>query len=188
MAKKQRDFSDSELLSFALKDVKPLPGRAIKTDMNLNTRITTVSKNTLDRGTSNKKIKNTGDFQQILHGETPELDKTAARKLKRGKMQIDARLDLHGYNQEKAFRALSDFISNSVQSNKRCVLVITGKGLHYGKDKEPRVGVLRKMVPVWLNESPNRSRIISFSYAKPSDGGVGALYILLKRPRIGLGK
>ena len=57
--------------------------------------------------------------------------------------------------------------------------------MHYEKSGNQKVGVLRKMVPIWLNEEPNRSLILSFSHATPSDGGVGALYILLKRRRAG---
>jgi DNA-nicking Smr family endonuclease len=41
------------------------------------------------------------------------------------------------------------------------------------------------MVPHWLNEEPNRTRILSFNHATPSDGGTGALYVLLKRKREG---
>jgi DNA-nicking Smr family endonuclease len=105
--------------------------------------------------------------------------------MKRGKMQLDARLDLHGYRQEEAFSILSDFIINSARSKKRCVLVVTGKGLHNETAGDTGMGVLRKSVPIWLNEEPNRSQILSFSHATPSDGGVGALYVLLKRQRGG---
>jgi DNA-nicking Smr family endonuclease len=100
-------------------------------------------------------------------------------------MQIDARLDLHGYHKDEALQILSNFIIRAAESKKRCVLVITGKGLHYDKSGNQKVGVLRKMVPIWLNEEPNRSLILSFSHATSSDGGVGALYILLKRRRAG---
>jgi DNA-nicking Smr family endonuclease len=44
-------------------------------------------------------------------------------------------------------------------------------------------GVLREAVPRWLNEPPLRPRVIAFTYAQPKDGGHGALYVLLKRPR-----
>ena len=44
-------------------------------------------------------------------------------------------------------------------------------------------GVLREAVPRWLNEPPLRPRIIAFTQAQPKDGGHGALYVLLKRPR-----
>jgi DNA-nicking Smr family endonuclease len=185
---KKIDFSDAELLSFALKDVKPLSGRTIKTNIEQNTNsISPMSENVVYQNTSNKEIRNKSPRRKLLHGDIPEFDKGTARRMKRGKMQIDARLDLHGYHQREAFSILESFISHSSQANKRCVLVITGKGLHHMAASEQSVGVLRKMVPIWLNEEPNRSQIQSFSHAKPSDGGVGALYVLLKKPRLGKG-
>ena len=184
--KKKNNFSDAELLSFALKDVKPFPGRRIETNIKQNTNsMNSMSGNIVNKNTSNIEIRSKPTRRKLLHGDTPELDKGSARRMKRGKMQIDARLDLHGYHQREAFSVLSNFISYSFQENKRCVLVITGKGLHYKGGGEQRVGILRKMVPIWLNEEPNRSQILSFSHAKPSDGGVGALYVLLKKPRAG---
>jgi DNA-nicking Smr family endonuclease len=184
--KKKNDFSDAELLSFALKDVKPFPGRSIKADIKHNTNsMSLMSEKLNNQNTSKIEIKNKPARRKLSHGDMPELNKGSARRMKRGKMQIDARLDLHGYRQSEAFSILSNFISYSFQENKRCVLVITGKGLHHAGFGEQKAGILKKMVPVWLNEEPNRSQILSFSHAKPSDGGVGALYVLLKKSRLG---
>jgi DNA-nicking Smr family endonuclease len=186
---KKSDFNDAELLSFALKDVKPLPGRAIKSEVKQNVNaIKPASEQIAYRDLSNKKPKKQAPLPPLLHGDTPGLDKNSARRMKRGKMQIDGRLDLHGYRQDEAFCVLSDFIIHSVRSKKRCVLIITGKGLHREKSVERGGGVLRKNVPIWLNEEPNRSQILSFSHATPSDGGSGALYVLLKRQREGPGR
>ena len=69
-----------------------------------------------------------------------------------------------------------EFISRAEAAGKRCVLVITGKGLASG-------GVLRDQVPRWLNLPPNRGRVLAFDYARQQDGGAGALYVLLKRRR-----
>jgi DNA-nicking Smr family endonuclease len=59
------------------------------------------------------------------------------------------------------------------------VLVITGKGLR----ADGGGGVLRNAVPRWMNEPPNRERILAFAHATPPDGGEGALYVLLRRTR-----
>jgi len=58
------------------------------------------------------------------------------------------------------------------------VLVITGKGGRTSGD-----GVLRAAVPRWLNEAPNRTRLLAFTPAQPKHGGAGALYLLLRRRR-----
>jgi DNA-nicking Smr family endonuclease len=185
---KKPDFSDAELLSFALKDVKPLPGHAIQSEIKQNANaIKPPPEKPADIDLSNKTTIKKAAHPLLLHGDTSGLDKNSARRMKRGKMQIDARLDLHGYRQDEAICILADFIINSVRSKKRCVLVITGKGLHHEKPGDRVAGVLRKNVPIWLNEEPNRSQILSFSHAVPSDGGVGALYVLLKKQREGPG-
>lgn len=111
------------------------------------------------------------------HGTTPGLDKRSAERMKKGEMEIDGRLDLHGMTQDTAHAALVGFISRAYDSGRRCLLVITGKGYREG------TGVLRANVPRWLNQSPCRERILGFSHARPQHGGEGALYVLIKRRR-----
>jgi DNA-nicking Smr family endonuclease len=113
----------------------------------------------------------------------PGLDKASAERLKRGQYPIEARVDLHGMTQDDAHRALGDFIASSARAGLRCVLVITGKGLRRLDDERPgsEIGILRNAAPRWLNEAPNRARILAFAAAQPRDGGSGALYILLRR-------
>ena len=60
--------------------------------------------------------------------------------------------------------------------------MVTGKGV--GKKG---AGVLRSAVPRWLNQMPNRDKVLAFDYARQKDGGVGALYILLRRRRGSVG-
>lgn len=115
-----------------------------------------------------------------LHiGASPDIDKSNAEKLKRGKYPIEARLDLHGSTQEVAYKQLVRFIVDSYGMGRRCVLVVTGKGLREDGSK----GVIRTNVPVWLNEPSLRPYVLAFRHAKPTDGGEGALYVLIKRMR-----
>ncbi|MCY4479814.1 MAG: Smr/MutS family protein [Rhodospirillales bacterium] len=104
------------------------------------------------------------------------VDRRTARRLKRGQLPAEARLDLHGRTQDQAHDALQSFIQESRMARRRCVLVITGKGsIASGKG-----GVLRQMVPRWLNEPALRQHIIAITNAPESSGGAGALYVLLK--------
>ena len=104
------------------------------------------------------------------------LDRRTARRLKRGQLPVEARLDLHGRTQEQAHDALRDFIQESRMARRRCVLVITGKG----SVASGQGGVLRQMVPRWLNEPALRRHIVAITNAPESSGGAGALYVLLK--------
>jgi DNA-nicking Smr family endonuclease len=106
------------------------------------------------------------------------IDRANAERLKRGLHAIEARLDLHGMTQAEAHRELTDFIGASYQAGRRCVLVITGRGL--GPDGP---GVLKSAVPRWLEQGALRRRILAIAAAQPRHGGAGALYVLLRRQR-----
>ncbi|RAU23701.1 hypothetical protein CU669_00930 [Paramagnetospirillum kuznetsovii] len=113
---------------------------------------------------------------ELGHGHAPGLDRRSAERMKRGEMEIEASLDLHGHSQEIAHGELAAFIQRAWAAGKRCVLVVTGKGVQGS-------GILKNQVPRWLNQSPLRERILGFSYARPHHGGDGALYVLVRRQR-----
>jgi DNA-nicking Smr family endonuclease len=119
---------------------------------------------------------------------TPGLDTRSAERLKRGQLPIEGRLDLHGMTQEAARSALDGFIAAAHAQGKRAVLIITGKGLRprgdFGDPWQHAIGgVLKAMTPRWLNEAPNRARVLAFTEAQPRHGGAGALYVLIRRQR-----
>jgi DNA-nicking Smr family endonuclease len=106
------------------------------------------------------------------------IDRANAERLKRGLHPIEARLDLHGKTQAEAHHALAAFIHSSSEAGRRCVLVITGRGLGPSGP-----GVLKSAVPRWLEEAGLRRKILAVAPAQPRDGGAGALYLLLRRHR-----
>jgi DNA-nicking Smr family endonuclease len=118
----------------------------------------------------------------------PGLDTRSAERLKRGQLPIEGRLDLHGMTQEAARAALDGFVADAYVKGKRAVLIITGKGLKPRADYDDpwhhgAGGVLKSMTPRWLNEAPNRARVLAFTEAQPRHGGAGALYVLIRRHR-----
>ncbi len=106
------------------------------------------------------------------------IDRANAERLKRGLHPIEAHLDLHGLTQAEAHRELIEFVEGSYRNGRRCVLVITGRGL--GPDGP---GVLKSAVPRWLAETGLHQRILAVATARPRHGGAGALYLLLRRQR-----
>lgn len=98
------------------------------------------------------------------------------RRLVRERDPIEARLDLHGLDYDRARAALHGFIRRSVDLDLRAVLVITGKGA-FGD------GVLRRFAPEWLAEPGMAPLIAGLSWAHRRHGGEGALYVALKRRR-----
>ena len=102
------------------------------------------------------------------------IEGTLKRRLQRGTIRIDDRIDLHGMRQDEAHAALNVFLSGAQNRGARLVLVITGKGS--GRDS-----TLRRLVPLWLMEELNRLRVALVSQAGTRHGGAGALYVYLAR-------
>jgi DNA-nicking Smr family endonuclease len=98
------------------------------------------------------------------------------RRISKEREPIEARLDLHGLDQDRARVVLHDFLLRAHGYGFRAVLVITGKGV-LGD------GVLRRRTPDWLAEPKVRPLIAGVSQAERHHGGEGALYIALKRRR-----
>ena len=121
----------------------------------------------------------------LENSQKVKMDMKAFTKLKKGKLEPEDTLDLHGMTLETAFPALSSFISRAHSTQKRLVLVITGKG----KNTDPgyavpqRNGVLRSQVPIWLKEPRLSSLVLQIERAHHRHGGLGAFYIYLRRNR-----
>jgi len=114
------------------------------------------------------------------------IDRRTEQKLKRGRMEIDATLDLHGLKQQAAHARLLHFIARAAEDGHRAVLVITGKGSRgdeAGIMPSERRGVLRAQVPLWLEEAPLHAYVRGVKSAGPRHGGAGALYVLIKRKK-----
>jgi DNA-nicking Smr family endonuclease len=104
------------------------------------------------------------------------LDRPTHGKIAKGRLSIDARIDLHGMTQAEAHGVLLAFLHRAHASGMRHVLVITGKGISRGGD-----GVLRRAVPGWLATAPFRGLVSAHATAARHHGGEGALYLRLRR-------
>jgi DNA-nicking Smr family endonuclease len=94
------------------------------------------------------------------------------RKLRKGEWSIQGQIDLHGLRSDEARNAVGQFIRDAKRMGWRCVRVVHGKGLG-SPGKEP---VLKSKVQRWLVQ---KNEVLAFVQAKPSDGGAGALVVLL---------
>jgi DNA-nicking Smr family endonuclease len=115
------------------------------------------------------------------------MKQTAHRRMIRGKMKPEARIDLHGMTLSQAHPALVDFVIGAHARDLRLLLVITGKGR--GGDREDdgpipiRRGVLKQQVPGWLTAPPLGALVLEIREAHPRHGGGGAFYVYLRRSR-----
>ena len=116
------------------------------------------------------------------------LNRQTARQLERGKLPVEARLDLHGMRQREAHTALRRFLKSAQGKGYRHVMVITGKGAAADTTRpfyelEERRGVLRQAVPHWLAAPDLAPVVLSYSEAPRRLGGEGALYVRLRKAR-----
>ena len=116
-----------------------------------------------------------------------EFDRRKVRHISSGRVEIDARLDLHGARQRDAHRQLRDFLLSCYARGLRTVLVITGKGSDTPVDPLAhamggrRRGIIRRSVPQWLDEPELRAVVVSYTTAGVRHGGEGALYVQLRK-------
>lgn len=106
------------------------------------------------------------------------IDRRTVRRIARGHIAIDGRLDLHGMTQAEAHDRLYRFLSEVQSDGGRMILLITGKG-GFGDGSR---GVLRRSVPHWLASPRFRPLVAGYDHAHRSHGGTGAFYVRLKRP------
>jgi DNA-nicking Smr family endonuclease len=110
------------------------------------------------------------------------LEPRMRRRLRRGQIEIDATIDLHGMRQTEAHAALQRFVAARIGRGDRTLLVITGKGLKKTEDMQVLDrGVLRAMLPLWLSEPALAPMIAGWAVAAQEHGGQGAFYVRLRR-------
>jgi DNA-nicking Smr family endonuclease len=118
-----------------------------------------------------------------------DFDRRKARQISAGKVEIEARIDLHGLRQRDAVHRLRAFLLDAHARGLRTVLVITGKGgeAERGDTTEmlgqSRRGVLRRNVPHWLEAPELRAVVLGYTNASVRHGGDGAIYVQLRKSR-----
>ncbi len=98
------------------------------------------------------------------------------QKLRRGTWSIQAQIDLHGMRRDEAREQLGQFLRDAVKHGLRCLRIVHGKG-NGSPGREP---VLKTKVHNWLAQ---KQEVIAFVQARGSEGGSGALVVLLQAAR-----
>jgi len=117
------------------------------------------------------------DSDEFIEGSARGLDHHVLRRLRRGDFAVQGHVDLHGLTREEARAELESFLARSRHGGKRCVLVVHGRGLH-SKDQMP---VLKDALKRWMKTARFSDHVLAFATARPHDGGLGAVYVLLRR-------
>ena len=103
------------------------------------------------------------------------------RRIRRGIVQPERTIDLHGHTLASAHAALDHGIDRAIADDVRVILLITGRA---PKGEAPhRRGLIRAAIGDWLAASRHAPRIAAVRNAHPRHGGAGALYLILRRTR-----
>ena len=106
------------------------------------------------------------------------IDPTVKRQLKKGRLEIEARLDLHWCRLAEAHARVTSFLVRAHANGARVVLIVTGKGK---RAPDEDAGPLKRQTPMWLSDPRLRHLVAAFGEADPVHGGGGALYVRLRR-------
>ncbi len=188
-------MSDEDFFLKKMKGVAPL-----KKNDKLKRTITTIQKHT----TPSTKIKikdslKTNIIKNLKEAQEPFIEKNYKeepqeinKKLRRGKIKIDLRIDFHGNTLTEAEKIFNETVKKSYINNKRCILFVTGKGLGIKKEKEyfgqqntPKLfyGKIRSSFMVWAKKSELSKYIMAVERAKIEHGGDGAFYVYLRKKK-----
>ncbi|GLR79217.1 Smr/MutS family protein [Azospirillum oryzae] len=177
---------ERRLWRLAMRDAEPMPGRAIEAEPEPVATMAElveepVATSLAPPPTARRHPSPPGPARPshppLTPGSTANIDRRTGDRFRRGELEIDGRIDLHGMTQAQAHNALAAFVHRAWNEGRRCVLVITGKGSFGG------LGVLRQATPRWLSDPALRPMVLAIQPARPKDGGDGALYVLIKRRR-----
>jgi DNA-nicking Smr family endonuclease len=179
MSRKARRLSteDRILWNRVAKTVTPLPGSALEPEPEPEAAETGVEVPTTDKRKPLPRPLHQ-PAAQTAPSHPGVIDTKTRARIAKGRLSLDARVDLHGLTQSEAHGLLLSFLQRAHSAGLRHVLVITGKGSSPASE-----GVLRRAVPSWFATQPFRGLVSGHSAATRQHGGDGALYVRLRRKR-----
>ncbi|MFI5353085.1 MAG: Smr/MutS family protein, partial [Candidatus Binatales bacterium] len=176
---------EATLLAQALEGVRPLDGvgrTRIPLDPEIKRAIVSEDSEVLAQlsdlvsGQAPFDITQTDEY---VEGARAGIDPRLVTRVRRGEFAVQGHIDLHGKTESAAKEALTAFITDSVRKGLRMVLVVHGRGLR-SPGGHP---VLKRATVNWLSQSALAGYVLAFATARPTDGGAGATYVLLRRER-----
>jgi DNA-nicking Smr family endonuclease len=117
------------------------------------------------------------DSDEYVEGAVVGTDRRLMSRLRKGEFSYQAHLDLHGLTSLEARTEVHAFLTRAYQEGKRCVLIIHGRG----RNSRDQIPVLKQQLTGWLARGQWSRLVLAFTSARPCDGGVGAVYVLLRR-------
>jgi DNA-nicking Smr family endonuclease len=180
-AKKEQPANDEELFANAMREVREIKefrSITVRTGKTMIARrkISSAKEEmkVLEEIVDGRRAVNLPDTQEYVEWINQDYRRNIVKKLHEGKFAVQDYLDLHGLCSGEAESSVEQFLKESMIKGHRCIKIIHGRGL-----RSPKGPVLKEALIKWLS-GRYRKHIIAFVTARQCDGGLGALYILLR--------
>jgi DNA-nicking Smr family endonuclease len=178
--KKEQLLSDEELFSEAMREVREIKDfREIpvsrKVDHPVRRKESGEELKILEEITKGLRPIHLPDTQEFIQWKNAGCRESVVTMLHGGIFSVQDFLDLHGHTLAEAEEEVKKFLLKSVQKGYSCVKIIHGRGLR--SQKGP---VLKRALVHWLS-GRFRKRILAYCTARQCDGGLGAVYVLLRK-------
>lgn len=177
-ADERRARADQDLFARTIGPVRPLRGSARVLHTPPAPEPLPRQRQQDDAAVLRESLSDAFDPGTLLHADEhlsfrrPGIGPDVPTRLRRGHWAVQAQIDLHGLRSDEAREALGQFLRQARRAGLRCVRVIHGKGL----GSPGGVPVLKGKVHAWLVQ---KQSVLAFVQAAPTDGGAGALLVLL---------
>ncbi len=116
------------------------------------------------------------DHPEYIEGWVGVAGKRFLPNLRNGMYSIQGQIDLHGLGREEARQAVGDFIDRMSRFRSCCVKIVHGRGINSPNDR----AILKENLQRWLSTRRLSRQVVAYASAPLRDGGVGAIYVLLR--------
>lgn len=184
LQKKKEQFTEEELFSSAMHDVQEIEAfRTLTCTHRPKKTAPHVARVDPDRKTltilgeiaAGQRPMHLPDTQEYVEWTNPDHGAEITEQLHEGRFSVQAFLDLHGCTVPEAETELEVFLQDAFKKGQRCVKIIHGRGLRSVKGPRIKDAVIRRLAGHY------RKGIIAYVTARQCDGGLGALYVLIKK-------
>ncbi len=117
------------------------------------------------------------DHPEYIEGWIGVAGRLFLPNLRNGLYSIQGQIDLHGLTQQEARERVEQFIVEMSRFRSCCVKIIHGRGINSPNDR----AVLKEHLQHWLSTRRMSRHVVAYASAPLKDGGVGAVYVLLRR-------
>lgn len=182
--RKKDEYTDEDMFSSAMGDVQEIAEfRSLSCERPVSRTLPSSPPRNPDREvlgilaqiSSGQRPINLQETQEYVEWINPEYQDNLTQDLHRGVYSVQSFLDLHGFTVPEAEAELEAFLREAFVRGFNCIKIIHGRGLRSPNGPRLKHAIIRRL------SGRHRKSIIAFATSPQCDGGLGALYVLLRK-------